>query len=169
MKKPLRVLSSALGLLALLVACGKSGKDGAAPAAGSTAGKAAVSKAADDIPSSNRTGMYVDRFRFGDATDADGVVIKETSLLSPGAPPAMSLYIRNAPSGTQMRVVWNDLAKNAALGEEVKAVGDKGFVAFKKASPLPEGSYRATMSYKQSAAKTWENLGSHDFKVGNKS
>ena len=170
MKKPAAVFVACVGLAALLVACGKSGKDGAsAPAGGGGAGKAAVSKAADDVPSSNKAGIYVDHFRFGDATDGDGIVVKESSLLSPGAPPAMSLYIRNAPAGTQMRLVWNDLATNAALGEEVKPVGDKGFVAFKKAAPLPEGSYRVTMSYKQAPDKPWENLGSHDFKVGTKS
>jgi hypothetical protein len=81
----------------------------------------------------------------------------------------MSLYIRNAPATTQMRLVWNDLTTNAALGEEVKPVGDKGFVAFKKAAPLPEGSYRVTMSYRQAPDKPWENLGTHDFKVGSKS
>ncbi len=111
----------------------------------------------------------MDRFRFGDATDAEGIVVKEMSALSSGATPAMSLYIRNAPAGTQVRVVWNDLAKNAALGEDVKAVGDKGFVAIKKAAALPDGSYRATMSYKTGPDKGWENLGSHDFKVGSKS
>ena len=168
MLKPLKIFSIAFGLAILLVACGDSRKNGKS-AGGSGAGKPAVSKAADDIPSSNRTGFYVDRFRFGDATDADGIVVKEMSVLPAGASPAMSLYLRNAPPGTQVRVVWNDLAGNAALGEEVKPIGDKGFVAIKKAAPLPDGSYRATMSYKQGPDKAWENLGSHDFKVGNKS
>jgi hypothetical protein len=68
-----------------------------------------------------------------------------------------------------MRLVWNDVAGNKALGEEVKTVGDKGFVSFRKAAPLPEGSYRVTMSYKTAPDKGWDNLGSHDFKVGNKS
>ena len=168
MLQSLKVLSIALGLAASLVACGD-GKTSGAPKGGSGAGKPAVSKAADDIPSKNMTGLYVDRFRFGNATDTDGIVVKETSLLPAGSPPAVSLYIRNAPAGTQMRVVWNDLANNAALGEEVKPVGDKGFVAFKKAAPLPDGSYRMAMSYKTAPDKAWENLGSHDFKVGNKS
>ena len=34
----------------------------------------------------------------------------------------MSFYIRNAPAGLQVRIVWNDTAKNAALGEEVRDV-----------------------------------------------
>src|SRR6185369_4693101 len=57
MRKPLKVFSTALGLAVLLVACGE--KSGAS-SRGSGAGKAGVSKAADDIPSSNRTGFYVD-------------------------------------------------------------------------------------------------------------
>jgi hypothetical protein len=165
MRQPLKVLSIALGVAVLLVACGEKG----GASSGGSAGKAAVSKAADDIPSSNRTGFYVDRFRFGDSTDSDGIVVKEMSSLPAGAAPAMSLYLRNAPPGTQVRVVWNDLAGNTKVGEEVKPVGDKGFVAIKKAAPLPDGSYRATMSYKPGPDKAWENLGSHDFKVGNKS
>ena len=168
MKKSLTVLSAALGLAALLVACGQSGNGGASSGGRST-GKPAVSKAADDIPSTNRTGFHVDRFRFGDTADADGIVVKETSALPSGASPAISLYLRNAPAGTQVRVVWNDLAKNAALGEDVKPIGDKGFVAIKKAAPLPDGSYRATMSYKPGPDRAWENLGTHDFKVGSKS
>ena len=166
--KSVKFLFVSLGLATLLVACGESGKTGATPA-GSRAGKPAVSKATDDVPSGNRTGFYVDHFRFGDTTDADGIVVKESSVIPPGSTPAVSLYIRNAPAGTQMRVVWNDIGANAALGEEVKPVGDKGFVAFKRAAALPEGSYRLTMSYKQSPTGAWENLGSYDFKVGNKS
>jgi hypothetical protein len=168
MMKSVKFLFVSLGLAALLVACSDSGKSGAT-AAGSRAGKPAISKATDDVPSGNRTGLYVDHFRFGDTTDADGIVVKESSVLPPGSTAAVSLYIRNAPAGTQMRIVWNDLGKDAALGEDVKPLGDKGFVAFKKAAALPEGSYRLTMSYKQSPTGAWEKLGSYDFKVGIKS
>jgi hypothetical protein len=94
-------------------------------------------------------------------------VIKETSLLRPGDTAVVSLYVRNVAPGTQVRLVWTDVATSAAKGEEVKPVADKGFVAFKQASSLPDGSYRLTMSFKQPSSKTWENLGTHDFKVGN--
>jgi hypothetical protein len=150
----------------VLVACGGSKKNGAPARSG---GRPAVSKATDDIPSSSRADMYVDRYRFGDATDADGIVVKETSVIRPGSTAAMSFYVRNVPAGTQVRVVWNDVTKNAALGEEVKPVGDKGFVTFKQASPSPEGSYRVNMYFKQPASKGWDNLGTHDFRVGSKS
>jgi len=165
-----------LTLAAVLVACGESkkeqapagggGKKSEAPATGSR--RAAVSKATDDIPSSNRTDLYVDRYRFGDTTDADGIVVKETSLIPPGSTAAMSFYVRNVPAGTQVRIVWNDLAKNAATGEEVKPVGDKGRVTFKQASPSPEGNYRVNMYYKLPGGNSWDNLGTHDFRVGSK-
>ena len=164
-----------LMLAAILVACGCSRKT-EAPAGGGKKAEAparssrpAVSKATDDIPSSNRTEMYVDRYRFGDATDADGIVVKETSVIPPGSTAAMSFYVRNAPAGTQVRVVWNDTTKNTAIGEEVKPVGDKGYVTFKQASPSPEGSYRVNMYYKQPQGPGWSNLGTHDFRVGSKS
>jgi|GEM_PF-1197047 len=154
-----------LTLAAMLVACGCSGKS-EAPAGGG--GKAAVSKATDDIPTSNRTGLYLDHFRFGVAADADGIVVKETSVISPGSAAVMSFYVRNVPAGTQVRIVWNDLTRNAAV-EEVKPVGDKGLATFKQASPSPEGSYRVNMYVKQPASKGWDNLGTHDFRVGSKS
>lgn len=163
--KTTKVLA-ALTVTAGLLACGGGRKD-EAPARGG--GKAAVSKATDDIPSSSRTDMYVDRYRFGDATDADGIVVKETSLIPSGSTAAMSFYVRNSPAGTQVRIVWNDITKNAATGEEVKPLGDKGFVTFKQASPSPEGSYRVNMYFKQPSSKGWDNLGTHDFKVGSKS
>ncbi len=165
-----------LTLSALLAACGCSkknetpasgGRKSEAPARGG--GRAAVSKATDDIPSSSRTDMYVDRYRFGDATDADGIVVNETSVIPPGSSAAMSFYVRNAPAGTQVRIVWNDITKNAAIGEEVKPVGDKGLVTFKQVSSSPEGSYRVNMYFKQPASKGWDNLGTHDFRVGSKS
>ena len=146
---------------------GAAGKKSEAPATSSS--RAAVSKATDDIPSSNRTDLWVDRYRFGDTTDADGIVVRETSVIAPGSTAAMSFYVRNVPAGTQVRVVWNDPAKNAATGEEVRPVGDKGFVTFKQASPSPEGNYRVNMYYKMPQSKGWENLGTHDFKVGSKS
>jgi len=160
--KYLAVLTQA----AMLVACGGSEKSGP-PARGG--GRAAVSKATDDIPSSSHTEMYMDHYWFGDATDADGIVVKETSVIPPGSTAAMSFYVRNVPAGTQVRIVWNDTAKNASIGEEVKPVGDKGFVTFKQASPPPEGSYRVNMYVKQPAGKGWDNLGTHDFRVGSKS
>jgi len=174
MTKSLRVLPL-LTLAAVFIACGgkKSetsagggGKKGEVPA---RSGRPAVSKATDDIPSSGRTDLYVDRYRFGDATDADGIVVRETSVIAPGSTAAMSFYVRNVPAGTQVRIVWNDVTKNAAIGEEVKPVGDKGFVTFKQANPSPEGSYRVNMYFKQPASKGWDNLGTHEFRVGSKS
>jgi hypothetical protein len=155
-----------LTLAAMFVACG-GGEKGEAPAR--TGGKAAVSKATDDIPSSSNTGMYVDRYRFGDSTDSDGIVVRETSVIPPGSTAAMSFYVRNVPAGTQVRIVWNDAPKNTSIGEEIKPVGDKGFVTFKQASPSSEGSYRVNMYVKQPAGKGWDNLGTHDFRVGSKS
>jgi hypothetical protein len=166
-----------LTLATVLLACGGGktseaptgggGKKAEAPARGGS--RAAVSKATDDIPSSNRTEMYVDRYRFGDSTDADGIVVKETSVIAAGSTAAMSFYVRNAPAGTQVRIVWNDTAKNAAIGEETKPLGDKGFVTFKQASPAPEGNYRVNMYFKRPESKGWDNLGTHDFRVGSKS
>ena len=184
MTKSLKVLPL-LAAAAVLFACeGKkseapaaaAGKTSEAPAAAGVkkseapaSGKPAVSKATDDIPSSSRADQYLDHFRFGDTTDADGIVVRETSVIPPGSVAAMSFYFRNVPAGTQVRVVWNDLAKNAAVGEEVKPVGDKGFVTFKQASPSPEGNYRVNMYHKQPQAAAWSNLGTHDFRVGSKS
>lgn len=155
-----------LTLATMFVACG-GGEKSAAPAR--SGGRSAVSKATDDIPSSSNTGMHVDRYRFGDATDSDGIVVRETSVIPPGSTAAMSFYVRNAPAGTQVRIVWNDTTKNAATGEEVKPVGDKGFMTFKQASPSAEGSYRVNMYFKQPTSKGWETLGTHDFRVGSKS
>jgi hypothetical protein len=174
MTKSLKVFPL-LAAAAMLVACG--GKKSEAPAAEggkrteapARSSRQAVSKATDDIPTSNRADLYVDHYRFGDTTDADGIVVRETSVIPSGSIAAMSFYVRNVPGGTQVRVVWNDLARNAAIGEEVKPVGDKGFVTFKQASPSPDGSYRVNMYYKPSQGAGWSNLGTHDFKVGSKS
>lgn len=155
-------------LCVTLAACGRSEK-AAAPAAGGAAAAPAVTSPAKQVASGGDPSAHVDRFQFGDATDANGVVVSETSVIRPGSTAALSLYLRNAPAGTQMRVVWNDMDKKAAVGEEVKAVGDKGFVTFQRAKPLPAGSYRVTMSFRPSPADKWEDLGSHDFKVGGKS
>jgi hypothetical protein len=172
MAKSLKVL--ALLAIAALFAC--EGKKGEAPAAGGgktseapARGKGGVSKATDDVPSSSRTDLYMDRYRFGDNTDADGIVVRETSVIPPGSTAAMSFYVRNVPAGTQVRIVWNDSAKNTSLGEEVKPIGDKGFVTFKQASPSPEGNYRVNMYYKLPTSGGWSPLGTHDFKVGSKS
>jgi hypothetical protein len=159
-------LLAVLTLAAMLFACG-GGKRNEASARGG--GRAAASKATDEIPSSSRTGMYVDRYRFGNATDADGIVVNETSVILPGSTAAMSFYVRNVPAGTQVRIVWNDVAKNTAMGEKVKPIGDKGFVTFKQASPSPEGSYRVNMYFKQPQSPGWSNLGTHDFTVGSRS
>jgi hypothetical protein len=153
-----------LTLAAILVACGGSEKN-ETPASG---GRAAVSKATDDIPTSNHTGLYLDHFRFGTATDADGIVVTETSVIPAGSTAVMSFYVRNVPAGTQVRIVWNDLNRNSAV-EEVKPVGDKGLATFKQASPSPEGSYRVNMYVKKPGSKGWDNLGTHDFRVGGKS
>jgi hypothetical protein len=174
MMKSVKVLS----LLTLAAALAASGcKKSEAPTGGAAkksepsarSGRPAVSKATDDIPSSSRTDLYVDRYRFGDATDADGIVVRETSVIPPGSTAAMSFYVRNVPAGTQVRIVWNDITKNVAIGEEVKSVGDKGLVTFKQASPSPEGSYRVNMYFKPPTSKGWDNLGTHDFRVGSKS
>ena len=172
MMKTLKVLPL-LALAAVLVACGGGKKEEVSAGGGKKAeaparSRPAVSKATDDIPSSNRTDLFMDRYRFGDSTDPDGIVVRETSVIAPGSAAAMSFYVRNVPAGTQVRVVWNDPAKNAAMGEEVKPIGDKGFVTFKQASPSPEGNYRVNMYYKMPQSKGWDNLGTHDFKVGSK-
>jgi hypothetical protein len=134
-----------LALVAVLVACGKE----PASAGGS-----------------DGTGIHTNPFRFGDAVGTDGIVVRETSVIPPGSLAAMSFNVRNAPAGTQVRIIWKDIAKNADTGEQVKQIGSKGFVAFQQTSPLPEGSYRVDMFYKPPGAKEWQNLGSHTFRVG---
>lgn len=164
----LKVLAG-FALVAMLVACGGSEKDkGGTPARNS--GSSAVSKAADEIPTNDRKDMYLDRYRFGIATDADGIVVKESDWIPPGSTVAISLYVRNAPTGSELRVVWNDLASKTPVGDDIiRPVGDKGLVTFKQAAPLPAGSYRSEMFFRHPGAMEWRNLGSHDFKVGTKS
>ena len=169
--KPPRVL--VLMLAAAFVSCGGSKRNEAQDGGGSKkdgapARRVVVSKAADDIPTSSRTELYVDHFRFGTATDADGIVVKETSVIPPGSTAVISLYVRNAPSGSEMRIVLNDPTNNAVVGEDVKPIGEKGFVTFKQANPLPEGSYRLTMYLKRLEGKEL-GLGTHDFRVGTRS
>lgn len=165
-----------LALAAVLAACGggkkaeapadRGGKESETPARG----RSAVSKAADDVPTSNRTEMYLDRYRFGTITDADGIVVKEGDWIPPDSTVAISLYLRNAPAGSELRISWIDSASKASVGEDIiKPVGDKGFVTFKQASPLPEGTYRAELFFRHAGAKEWKDLGGHDFNVGRKS
>ena len=165
-----------VALIAALVACGGDKKEtaGAAgtaappPAAGAGGGKPSVSKATDDVATGNRTDMYLDRYRFGIAADADGIVVRETSAIPPGSPVFISLYARNAPAGAEMRLAWNDVAKKTPVGEEiVKPVGEKGFVTFHQAKSLPEGSYRAELYIREPGKPEWRDLGGHDFHVGN--
>jgi hypothetical protein len=160
-------------LVAILVACGGGEKEkGGTPArnSGSSAVSNAVSKASDEIPTSDRKDMYLDRYRFGTATDADGIVVKEGDWVPPGSTVVISLYVRNAPAGAELRVVWNDLASKTPVGDDIiRPVGDKGLVTFKQAAPLPAGSYRSEMFFRHPGAMEWRNLGSHDFKVGTKS
>lgn len=118
---------------------------------------------------SKKRGMYVDLFRFGDTATADGIVVRETDVIPPGSTAAVSLYVRNVPSGTRVRLVWSAAAGKAATAEDVKAVSDKGFVTFKQPKPLPEGNYRVDMYYKEPNGTRWNNLGTHEFKVGKKS
>ncbi len=165
-----------LTLTAVLVACGGS-KTSEAPASGGSkkdgaparGGNSAVSKATDEVPTSNRKEMYLDRYRFGDSTDADGIVVRESDWIPAGSTAAISLFLRNAPAGSELRLVWNDVGAKSSVGEEVKPVGDKGFVTFKQARSLPEGKYRAELYFREPATKEWKDLGGHDFKVGKKS
>jgi hypothetical protein len=142
-----------LAVVGALVACGK---EPAAAGGGSSSGSGSGSK----------TEVHTDPFRFGDAIDAQGVVVREISVIPASARPAMSFNVRNAPAGTQVRVVWKDVAKDAEAGEEVKPIGDKGFVAFQRKQPLPEGNYRVDMFFKPPEAKEWRYLGTHLFTVG---
>jgi hypothetical protein len=173
MIKSLKVLAE-FALVAMLVACGGSEKGGP-PAAGpggnaGSPGSNAASKASDEIPTKDRKEMYLDRYRFGIAADADGIVVKESDWIPPGSTVVISLYLRNAPTGSELRIVWNDLASKTSVGDDIiKPVGDKGLVTFKQASPLPNGSYRAELYFRQPEAKEWRDLGGHDFKVGTKS
>jgi hypothetical protein len=174
MTRSLKVLPL-LALATALVACG--GKRGEVAAGGggekseapARRDSGSVSKATDDIPTSNRTEMYLDRYRFGITTDADGIVVKESDWIPPGSTVAISLYLRNAPAGSELRLVWNDASTKASLGEEIKPVGEKGFVTFKQAKSLPEGSYVAELFFRHPGAKEWRDLGGHNFKVGMKS
>jgi hypothetical protein len=117
---------------------------------------------------SKKRGMYVDYFRFGDTVAADGIVVRETDVIPPGSTAAVSLYVRNVPSETQVRLVWSDAAGKAATAADVKAVGAKGLVTFKQPKPLPEGNYRVDMYYKEPNGTGWNNLGTHAFTVGSK-
>jgi hypothetical protein len=145
-----------------MVACGEKKQEAAAAAAG---GASAATQPAVQAPTPH-PGIYVDRFQFGEGIDANGVIVKETSVLPPGSTAALSLLLRNAPAGTQMRAVWQDLKKNTTLGEEVKTVGDQGLTNFQRAKPLLEGSYRVRIAYKRPDSDKWEDCGGHDFKVG---
>ena len=164
MMKSLRVFPL-LMLAVVLVACGGSKRNEAASRGGGVAGNARD----DDIPTNTSSALYVDHYRFGDATDASGKVVRETSVIPPGSTAAMSFYVRNVPTGTEVRIVWKDLTKNADIGDDAKPVSDKGFVTFKQAKPLPEGSYRVGMYVKQPKSKEWQSLGTHDFRVGHAS
>lgn len=159
-RKPSRVLAL-LTLMGMLVSCGGGGKErgGQAPARRSSA-----SKAADEIPASSDPNVHMERFRFGDQTDSDGIVVRERSTLPPDSMVAMSFYVRNVAAGTQVRFVWSEADTGTAKGEETKAIGDKGFMALQQ-RPFPEGSYRVTMYYKQPDGKSWAMLGTHDFTI----
>jgi hypothetical protein len=146
-------LASALAIVGVLVACGK--EPTSAGGGGGGGGKGG-----------STTEVHTDPFRFGDAVDGNGTVMRETSVIPPSARPAVSFNVRNVPAGTQVRVLWKDVAKNADAGEEVKPIADKGFVAFQRPQPLPEGSYRVDMFYKLPEAKDWRYLGTHLFTVG---
>jgi hypothetical protein len=141
-----------LAVVGALLACGKE------PSAASGRNPTAESR--------NRTDVYTDPFRFGDAVDAEGVVVRETSVIPTGSLAAVSFYVHNVPAGTQVRVLWKDVAKNVDAGEEVKPIGDKGFVAFRQPKTLPDGNYRVDMFYKPPETKDWHSLGTHTFTVG---
>jgi hypothetical protein len=155
-----------IALAAFLLACGGSEKEGPPAPSG---GRSVVNKATDDIPTTNRKDMYLDRYRFGDVTDAAGIVVRETDWIPPGSTAAISLYLRNAPAGSELRLAWIDAVRNARVGEEVKPVGDKGFVTFKQKDPLPAGKYRGDLYFRDPTEKEWRHLGGHDFRVGKKS
>ena len=150
-----------LTLAGTLVSCGGRGKEGGGQA---PAKRGSVSKAADEIPASSDPNPHMERFRFGDQTDSDGIVVRERSTLPPDSMVAMSFYVRNVAPGTQVRFVWSEADTGTGKGEESKAVADKGFVTLQQ-RPFPEGSYRVTMYYKQPDAKSWTMLGTHDFKI----
>ena len=140
-----------LAVVGVLLACGKE-----APGA----------KSSSRTDAGSRTDVYTDPFRFGDAVDAQGVVVRETSVIATASLAAVSFYLHNVSAGTQVRVLWKDVVKKADVGEEVKTVGDKGFVSFRQPKPLPDGNYRVDMFYKTPNAKDWVSLGDHTFTVG---
>src|SRR5712692_9869222 len=92
----------------------------------------ACGKEATRAGGSGRTDIYTEPFKFGDAADANGIVTHEGDLIPEGSAAAMSFYVRNAPAGTQVRVVWKDVASKAEAGEPVKSIGSKGFGAFQQ-------------------------------------
>jgi hypothetical protein len=142
-----------LAVVGALLACGKEAATSAAPAAPAA-------------KSGSRTDVYTDPFRFGDAVDAEGVVVKETSVIPTNSLAAVSFYLHNVPEGTQVRVLWKDVVKNADVGEEVKPIGNKGFVSFRQPKSLPDGNYRVDMFFKPPNTKDWQSLGDHTFTVG---
>src|SRR5437773_11365164 len=98
--KSLKVLAEVV-LVAVLVACGGSEKGGGEKSGGekggppaSRPGPNAASKAADEIPTKDRKEMYLDRYRFGIATDADGIVGKDGDWIAPGSTLFISLDVR---------------------------------------------------------------------------
>ena len=141
-----------LAVVGALLACGKEAPGGA--------------KSSSRTEAKNRTDVYTDPFRFGDAVDAQGVVVRETSVIPTGSLAAVSFYLHNVPAGTEVRMLWKDVANKADVGEEVKPIGDKGFVSFRQPKPLPDGNYRVDMSYKPPSTKDWQSLGDHTFTVG---
>jgi hypothetical protein len=140
-----------LAVVGVLLACGK---------------EAPGTKSSSRTDVSSRKDVFTDPFRFGDAVDAKGVVVRETSVIPTGSLGAVSFELHNVPEGTQVRVLWKDVVNKADVGEEVKQVGDRGFVSFRQPKSLPDGNYRVDMYYKPPNTKDWQSLGDHTFTVG---
>ena len=140
------------------IACGGEKKE--AP------GGAGSSSASASSPASTNKDIYVDKYRIGRTQNSDGVTGTETDTYQPGDTVYQSFEIRNAPEGSNVRIVFTALADNRKVGELQGKTGKNGFISFamKDTKGWAPGTYRSEYFLANEGEKP-RGMGTHDFKI----
>ena len=137
-------------------------------------GKGSGPSAAGDArskPSRSTNETYEDAFRIGRKAAADGQVTAETNKIPVGEPIYISFVVRNAPSGSFVKVEWKRIEGDVLMAEEQKALPSDGFVAFqvKDTSAWAPGPYRLVKllgsQVSNGAPISWRGIGTMDLAI----
>jgi hypothetical protein len=109
--------------------------------------------------------VVIDKFRIGRIQAADGSAAVETDIYSVGETIYVSFEVKNAPSGSPVRLVFSSLPDGRGMAELENKTARKGLVGFelKDTKGWPPGTYRVEYFLLEGSKRL--SLGIHDFKL----